>query len=302
MKPDKLTGFQYTIEINQIGAINAGLPDSVDVKDLAIFDVLLKFSLWEGCKTIFENGKRYYYFDWEIIPKRAPRLKITSRSTVKDRIKTLCDCGLLEGHPDNSKLNQSWFAFGPKYALFHNLEPVRKNVTPSGNSDGSRVNPVLDSGDQSGNSDATRPEIRTLPVRDSGHNDNTFFDSTFIENDNIKPNPNESKFEEWKNQLLRDEQITVQLRLQIKTRKISDSEMEYMVDNFFASKALEPVGWTKYTDCRKNFWYFALRANDIVLKNFKNKNNADEASNIQPGTNQTTDSKAELIQRITERL
>lgn len=129
---DKIKNFQYNINISQIGAIRAGINDQIDLIDLAIFDVMMKFKDWSGCRTIQDKGNIYFLFSWTVIPKRAPLLGIKSRSPVKKRIKKLIDCGLLIQLDDKK---QSWYRIGKKYAAFLNLESLKLDEKSSKNED-----------------------------------------------------------------------------------------------------------------------------------------------------------------------
>ena len=176
------TGYDYNITISQVGANNAGLAGRVDIIDLAIYQMLLDYAHINGCKQMQHSGKTYYFFSWTLIKDRIPYARVNSRSGCKRRFKTLCDCNLLEAHPDNQSLGQSWFCIGSKYNEFKNYpthpeksHPVHENVHP----------PSI---------------IMDTPVHENGHNDYTNKDYTnkeisidnsneLPESENPKPEP-----------------------------------------------------------------------------------------------------------------
>ena len=155
----KHAGFQFNINCNQIGAHRARVQDGIDLIDLAIMDIIIQYSTWEGCKKQTHNGKNYFHFSWRVLPQRAPMIGLNSRSPIKTRIQKLCGVGLLIPHPENQTTGESWFCFGPKYALFQNFTPVLEKSAPSLTED-------------------TPPSLtEDTPVLPEGHNEYTYSES-----------------------------------------------------------------------------------------------------------------------------
>ena len=289
----KFYGFEWKLEQSQVGAVAAGLEGKVDIVDLAVLDILVQYSTLDGCKRITQGGKTYFLFSWTIIPKRGPFVPVKSRSAVKVRIKTLCDQKLLEPHPDNVSNGQSWFAFGPVYAAYKNFAPVRQTLHPSGKQDGSTDNPVRNPADPSGMPDGPRPEFGMDPVRNAGRNDCTFSDPTISDSlveeeenqpiDELPKNPLAGLFNEWKAQIKKDDLVLTNLGIQM---KFTPEQICWLADQFFLIKQMEPIGWSGYTACRKNFYHWALNYGTRYLKNFKSTENAHTYQGIQPGANQ----------------
>lgn len=173
----KHTGFQFNINCNQIGAHRAGVQDGIDLIDLAIMDVIIQYSTWEGCKKQTHNGKNYFHFPWRVLPQRAPMIGLNSRSPVKTRIQKLCTVGLLIPHPENQTTGESWFCFGPKYGLFHNFTPVLENNNPSSEQD------------------TPQSSEQDTPVLPKGHNEYTYNESNNSEREARPPEPKPQKEE-----------------------------------------------------------------------------------------------------------
>lgn len=183
MSKQVLTGYDYHIVISQIGANNANLKDKVDLIDLAIFEMLLKYKDYSGCKKMQSDEKTYYFFHWSLIKTRIPFSGINSRSGAKRRFKTLCECGLLEAHPDNQTLGQSWFATGYVYDMYANFgEPVHEKVTPSTKKS---PRPQQDT-PPSTKMDTPPSTVVDTPVHENGHNDSTYNDITYKDDNTYK--------------------------------------------------------------------------------------------------------------------
>lgn len=157
-----MTGYEYLVNINLKAADDCGLPPSIDLIDLAILYALAQYSTLDACKIRMVKGKRYYWFNWELVPQRLPRIKSKGRSAVKHRIKKLTDNYLLIAHPDNRLHKKCWFAFGPKYNEYKNAQQFKKqkDVRQTGH----------DATNTSGNPDITCPANRTSNVRQTGRN------------------------------------------------------------------------------------------------------------------------------------
>lgn len=123
-----MSGIQYNISISQKASIDADIDENIDLIDLSILDMLLKFSQWDGCKKMNDDGKIYYLFNWNLIPNRLPRARISSRSGCKSRFTKLSIAELISPHPDNKTMSQSWFCWGEKYAEYNNLNTVHQKT------------------------------------------------------------------------------------------------------------------------------------------------------------------------------
>jgi len=122
------TGYDFNINISQVGVKNAGIkPGEITIEEIAIFDSFKNYTTWatNAEKRIY-NNVIYFHYPWEMIVKRVCYLKSQSRAVIKRRISKLCSLGLLKAHPKNKMFGAPFYAFGEKYAHFVNAKPVSK--------------------------------------------------------------------------------------------------------------------------------------------------------------------------------
>lgn len=100
---------KYDININQRVIIEGGF--GIDIVEAAIMDHCRCFSASSACQFKLENGNRYYWFEHKNICKQLPILGLKPDSAYR-RMKKLCEKKFLSAHPQNRKLNTSWYAFG----------------------------------------------------------------------------------------------------------------------------------------------------------------------------------------------
>lgn len=172
-------GFKFSPAASQIGAIRAGItPDQMDLIDLCMFDAIQEYTHFEGCEKKQFAGKTYFRISWQIIRKRLPYAGIKSRSAIKSRMAKIVSAGLLERHPNNVKTGESYFAFGRKYTIFINEQPVRETGRVE---QPEHPEPVREKSTPSCKRDGTRPANETGPVRETGRNEYTLTDSTLYD-------------------------------------------------------------------------------------------------------------------------
>jgi hypothetical protein len=117
---------KYTILINQKAAIDAGL--SLDLVDLCVFSFISDFIASGHAKKKISNEEVYYLISWKLISKQLPILGLGTRQSVYNRIKKLCDQGVLYPHEDNQVLGQSWFMQGENMYKLLFAEPVNDDI------------------------------------------------------------------------------------------------------------------------------------------------------------------------------
>ncbi|HEY1010824.1 MAG TPA: hypothetical protein VGE44_14555 [Daejeonella sp.] len=85
----------------------------LDFNDMAIWAFIHKFSTSQSCRKIHEDGTTYFWVSRELIVDQLPKLCIGSKSGIRQRVEKLIKAKLIVRHPDNRKMNQSFYAFGP---------------------------------------------------------------------------------------------------------------------------------------------------------------------------------------------
>jgi len=159
-----ITGFDYNVNVSQVGAVNCGLMGLVDIVDLSIFNSIVKFTNWEGCEWITDQDGRWFWYSWKNVVKRLPFSGLKTRSPIKKRINKLVNCGLLEARYSAPGSQKSYYKFGPKYSQFMNYnEGALKSPRVLNEVHVERV-PVLNGGHGR--------------VLNGGHNDSTVNDNT----------------------------------------------------------------------------------------------------------------------------
>lgn len=108
---------KYTVTINQYGAARAGLINQVDIVDLAIFDAFKDFANSGRCSKIYRYGKQWFWIDYTLVIRELPFIPIKTKDAVYRRMKNLADAGIIEFCPDNKRLGQSFFSWGPNYDI-----------------------------------------------------------------------------------------------------------------------------------------------------------------------------------------
>ena len=173
-KYQKFEGFEWSIPLNQIGAMKAGLLGEVYIDEIIMFECFIKFTSWPECEKIILIDKRngdkiFYHFPWYKIMERIPFFKVKSRSPIKARFKKLCDVKLLKPHPNNNKMAKAFYTFGELYPVYNNRKPVlnqgrprpQQRTPPSSTKDATRPQRRTP---PSSTKDATRPQRRTLMI------------------------------------------------------------------------------------------------------------------------------------------
>ena len=104
---------QYTITINQLAVINAGL--NLDVVDMAIFDFVKQYAHSDKCMKLQTETGTYFWVSHNVIIQQLPILGISTGAGIIKRINKLIDSGLLARHPNCDLMRKTFYKFGPNY-------------------------------------------------------------------------------------------------------------------------------------------------------------------------------------------
>ena len=104
---------KYTIQVNQAGADAANLRGKVDIIDLAIFDAFKDFANGTKCEKKFTpDGRVWFWISYSLIIEELPYCEIRTNDGIYRRMKNLQAAGIIDFHPDNQRLNKTFFAWG----------------------------------------------------------------------------------------------------------------------------------------------------------------------------------------------
>lgn len=104
---------QYTITINQLAVINAGL--NLDVVDMAIFDFVKQYAHSDKCMKLQTEMGTFFWISHNMVIQELPILGITTGAGIVKRINKLIDAGLLARHPNCDLMRKTFYKFGPNY-------------------------------------------------------------------------------------------------------------------------------------------------------------------------------------------
>ena len=104
---------QYTITINQLAVISAGL--DLDVVDLSIFDFIKHYSNSEKCMKLQTETGTFFWISHHVVIQELPILGITTGAGILKRINKLIEAGLLTRHPNCELMRKTFYKFGPNY-------------------------------------------------------------------------------------------------------------------------------------------------------------------------------------------
>ena len=104
---------QYTITINQLAVINAGL--NLDVVDMAIFDFVKQYAHSDKCMKLQTETGTYFWVSHNVIIQQLPILGISTGAGIIKRINKLIDSGLLARHPNCDLMRKTFYKFGANY-------------------------------------------------------------------------------------------------------------------------------------------------------------------------------------------
>lgn len=104
---------QYTITINQLAVINAGL--DVDILDMAIFDFIRQYAHSDKCMKLQTETGAYFWISHKTIIQQLPILGINTGAGIVKRINKLIDAGLLARHPNCDLMRKTFYKFGQNY-------------------------------------------------------------------------------------------------------------------------------------------------------------------------------------------
>ena len=119
---------QYTIAINQ-AAYMAHFP-GLRMAHIAIVDWFSKFTHSPRIKKIIHDGQNYFWMRYEKVLEELPVLGVAKRQ-LQRIVKQLCDVGILQAHPDNARMGQSFFAFGENYWKTHTTTIPTEEPAPT---------------------------------------------------------------------------------------------------------------------------------------------------------------------------
>lgn len=104
---------QYTITINQLAIINAGL--DLDVVDMTIFDFVKHYAHSDKCMKLQTETGTYFWVSHTTIIQQLPILGISTGAGIIKRMNKLIDAGLLMRHPNCELMRKTFYKFGPNY-------------------------------------------------------------------------------------------------------------------------------------------------------------------------------------------
>ncbi len=130
---------KYTITINQLGILYAGLIFETDLIDWAIVDYLKDFIYYKQSKRVIYQGEEYIWLNYKHLMSSMPLLKFNGAWTISRRINKLRKLGLIK--TVRTKDNTLYYTFTDKlidvcFAKKSDIEKLRKQ---NGKSDGSSV-------------------------------------------------------------------------------------------------------------------------------------------------------------------
>jgi len=104
---------KYTILINQVGVVEAGLEGKTDLVDWAIIDYLQQWYFAERKKTVFvQGGANLVWVNYPHLIEEMPLLGIKNREAISARMKKLRGLGLIETF--QARDNTLYFVLTPK--------------------------------------------------------------------------------------------------------------------------------------------------------------------------------------------
>ena len=123
---------QYTITINQLAVLKAGL--NLDVVDMAIFDFIKQYAHSTKCMKLQTESGNYFWISHTKIIEELPILGITTGAGIIKRINKLIEAGLLNRHPNCDLMRKTFYCFGPMYdaVCFTTLNESKEPTTNVG--------------------------------------------------------------------------------------------------------------------------------------------------------------------------
>lgn len=119
---------QYTVVINQ-AAYMAHFP-GLRMAHIAIVDWFTKFTHSPKIKKLIHQGQNYFWMKYEKVLEELPVLGVAKRQ-LQRIVKQLCEVGILQAHPDNARMGQSFFAFGENYWKTHTTTIPTEEPAPT---------------------------------------------------------------------------------------------------------------------------------------------------------------------------
>lgn len=153
----------YFLNINQKAFVDH-FP-TCDFNDAALISFVRYWKEKDISEKLFYTEKTFVWFSAKFISEQLPMLHIKTYRGIKKRLDKLTDLGLLEAHPDNQKMNKSFYALGSKFDLI--ITAQRMNQSSEG---------------MNGSSEGYEPAFRR---RMNGSSDNNIKEDN-IKEDNIK--------------------------------------------------------------------------------------------------------------------
>ena len=106
---------KYNFNLNQYAVITHGL--KLDVIDLCVFDAFKDLANSAGCIKRIDDGRVYFWIDYNIVIENAPMLGLNSKDSVYRRMKKLEAAGVIMFHNENQITGKTFFAWGRTYDL-----------------------------------------------------------------------------------------------------------------------------------------------------------------------------------------
>ncbi len=106
---------KYNFSLNQYAVVKHGL--KLDVIDLCVFDAFKDLANSAGCVKRIDDGRVYFWIDYNVVIENAPILGLTNKDSVYRRMKRLAAAGVIMFHNENQKEKKTFFTWGRSYDL-----------------------------------------------------------------------------------------------------------------------------------------------------------------------------------------
>jgi len=106
---------KYSFLINQYALREMGLIGSLDIIDLALFDICKDMFASQKTNKKISNGIQFTWIAYGSINDRAPILHLHDKDNIAKRFKKMVSCGILRSIVDRKDGNKTYFSPGEKY-------------------------------------------------------------------------------------------------------------------------------------------------------------------------------------------
>lgn len=235
----------YFLNINQKAFVDH-FP-TCDFNDAALISFVRYWKEKDISEKLFYTEKTFVWFSAKFISEQLPMLHIKTYRGIKKRLDKLTDLGLLEAHPDNQKMNKSFYALGSKFDLI--ITAQRMNQSSEG---------------MNGSSEGYEPAFRR---RMNGSSDNN------IKEDNIKEDNIKGNARAFQKPTIRElDQFFVSIGL---SNSAAQDQAEIFINHYQSN------GWKVGGKSPMKDWKAAARNWKRRIKNYKNQKN-EHTTRVEP--------------------